>query len=195
MQERQVTIGDTSYPLPEPFMVMATQNPIEQEGTYPLPEAQVDRFMLKVIVNYPGKSEEREILDRMTGGDIEEIKAVVGPKKLIKARDLVRQIYVDDKIKDYIVDVVFATRYPDDYGLPLKELISYGASPRASIFLTDTAKAHAFINSRAFVTPEDVKAVGFDVLRHRIIPTYEAEAEGITTEELVRQVFNHIPVP
>lgn len=195
MQERQVTIGDTTYPLPEPFLVMATQNPIEQEGTYPLPEAQVDRFMLKVKVDYPSKTEERQILDRMTSGHLDEIKAVIDPQQIIHARNLTREIYVDEKIKDYIVDVVFATRYPDDYGLPVKELINYGASPRASIALTDSAKAHAFISGRAFVTPEDVKGIGLDVLRHRIIPTYEAEAEGITTEELVRQVFNHIPVP
>lgn len=195
MQEKQVTIGDTTYPLPTPFMVLATQNPIEQEGTYPLPEAQVDRFMLKVKVDYPSKSEERTILDRMTSGLTVNIQPVIGPEEILRAKDLVNKIYIDEKIKDYIIEVVFATRYPEDYGLPLRELINYGASPRASIALTETAKAHAFISGRAFVTPEDVKAIGLDVLRHRVIPTYEAEAEGISTEELVKQIFNHIPVP
>lgn len=151
--------------------------------------------MLKVKVDYPSKSEERTILDRMTSGEKVEINAVIGPEEILKAKELSSKIYIDEKIKDYIVEVVFATRYPDDYGLPLKELISYGASPRASIALTESAKAHAFVSGRAFVTPEDVKAIGLDVLRHRVIPTYEAEAEGISTEELVKQIFNHIPLP
>jgi len=195
MQERQITIGDKTYRLPEPFLVMATQNPIEQEGTYPLPEAQVDRFMLKVKVDYPSKSEERQILDRMTESTSFDVQAVLQPEQILKYRDLVRQLYIDDKIKDYIVDIVFSTRFPADYGLPLTDLIQYGASPRASLALTDAAKAHAFINGRAFVTPEDVKAIGIDVLRHRVIPTYEAEAESVTTEEIVGQIFSHIPVP
>lgn len=195
MQERQITIGDKTYRLPEPFLVMATQNPIEQEGTYPLPEAQVDRFMLKVKVDYPSKSEERAILDRMTEGTSEEISPVLSPDQIIKFREIVRSIYIDEKIKDYIVDIVFSTRFPDDYGLPLRDMIQYGASPRASLALTDAAKAHAVINGRAYVTPEDVKAIGVDVLRHRVIPTYEAEAESITPEEIVGQIFSHIPVP
>jgi MoxR-like ATPase len=195
MQERQVTIGDTTYPLPEPFIVLATQNPIEQEGTYPLPEAQVDRFMLKVKIDYPSMSEERRILERMALGSPEKISPVVGPEELLRAREVVKQIYIDEKIKDYIIRIVFATRFPGDFGLPLGELIAYGASPRASIYLTEAAQSHAFISGRGFVTPEDVKAVGLDVLRHRIIPTYEAEAENVGSEEIVRQIFNQIQVP
>jgi MoxR-like ATPase len=195
MQERQITIGEKTYALPQPFLVMATQNPIEQEGTYTLPEAQVDRFMLKVKVEYPSKSEERRILDRMTEGTTETVEAVLSPAQILKSREIVRSVYIDEKIKDYIVDIVFATRYPAEYGLPLREMIQYGASPRASLALTDAAKAYAFINGRAFVTPEDIKAIGVDVLRHRIIPTYEAEAESISTEEIISQIFNHIPVP
>jgi len=195
MQERQVTIGDTTYPLPEPFMVLATQNPIEQEGTYPLPEAQVDRFMLKVKVDYPSMSEERQILERMALGEPELVEPVIGPEELLRAREMVRQIYIDEKIKDYIIRIVFASRFPGDFGLPLGEMISYGASPRASIYLTEAAKSHAFISGRGFVTPEDVKAIGMDVLRHRIIPSYEAEAEGIGSEEIVRQIFSQIEVP
>jgi len=195
MQERQVTIGDTTYPLDEPFMVMATQNPIEQEGTYPLPEAQVDRFMLKVKVDYPSLSEERQILERMAMGEPEPVEPVVGLDELLQAREVVKGVYVDDKIKDYIINIVAATRFPADYDLPLRELIAYGASPRASIYLTQGAKAHAFVSGRGYVTPEDVKAIGADALRHRIIPTYEAEAEGVSTEEIVRQVFGRIEVP
>ncbi len=195
MQERQVTIGDTTYPLDEPFMVMATQNPIEQEGTYPLPEAQVDRFMLKVKVDYPSPSEERLILERMAMGEPDPVEPVIGTDELLQAREVVKGIYVDDKIKDYIINIVTATRFPADYDLPLRELIAYGASPRASIYLTQGAKAHAFVSGRGYVTPEDVKAIGADTLRHRIIPTYEAEAEGVSTEEIVRQVFGRIEVP
>ena len=195
MQERQVTIGDTTYPLPEPFMVLATQNPIEQEGTYPLPEAQVDRFMLKVKIDYPSMGEERQILERVALSGLAQISPVVGSDELNKAREMVGRIYIDDKIKDYIIKVVFATRFPADFGLPLQDLIAYGASPRASIYLTDAARSHAFIQGRGYVTPEDVKAIGLDVLRHRIIPTYEAEAEGVDSEEIVRQVFNQIEVP
>jgi MoxR-like ATPase len=196
MQERQVTIGDTTYPLEPPFLVMATQNPIEQEGTYPLPEAQVDRFMLKVIVGYPDKAEELEIMERMSGQDVPRPDAVIGPADIAAARDAVRMIYVDPKIKQYIVDVVFATREPSSYGMKdLQGLIAYGASPRATIYLNLAAKAHAFIRHRGYVTPEDVKAIGPDVLRHRIIVTYEAEAEEVTSETIVREIFDHVEIP
>jgi MoxR-like ATPase len=195
MQERQVTIGDTTFPLDQPFLVLATQNPIEQEGTYPLPEAQVDRFMLKVVVGYPTKEEERAILDRMTGAEPPAVSPVVTPADLLRARSVVREIYVDDAIKNYIVDIVFATRRPGDYGLEVKHLIAYGSSPRATIYLTIAAKAHAFIRGRGYVTPEDVKAVAGDVLRHRIIVTYEAEAEEITSEQLVGRVLDQVEVP
>jgi len=195
MQERQVTIGDTTFPLEEPFLVLATQNPIEQEGTYPLPEAQVDRFMLKLIVGYPTKEEERLILDRMTGADVPEAEPVVGPEDLLRTRSIVAGIYVDDSVKNYIVDLVFATRNPGDYGLDIKHLIAYGSSPRATIYLTTASKAHAFLRGRGFVTPEDVKAVAPDVLRHRIIVTYEAEAEEITPEHIVEQLLDKIEVP
>ncbi len=196
MQEHQVTIGGETFPLDDPFLVLATQNPIEQEGTYPLPEAQVDRFMLKVIVGYPSKAEEREILDRMTSETVADVERIVTPADIVRARGLVRQVYVDDKIKDYIVELVFATRSPADYGLTeLVDLIEYGASPRATIWLTLAAKAHAFLRRRGYVRPEDVKAIGHDVLRHRVIPTYEAEAEEITTEEIVQKVFDTVEVP
>ena len=196
MQERQVTIGDTTYPLDEPFMVMATQNPIEQEGTYPLPEAQVDRFMLKVIVEYPDKKEELDIMERMSGEKIPKADAVITPEAIVSARDAVRQIYVDPKIKDYIVDIIFATREPASYGMKdLASLISFGASPRATIFLNLAAKAHAFLRHRGYVTPEDIKAIGPDVLRHRVIVTYEAEAEEITSEQIIRQIFDHVEIP
>jgi MoxR-like ATPase len=196
MQERQVTIGDTTYPLDPPFLVMATQNPIEQEGTYPLPEAQVDRFMLKVIVGYPDKKEELAIMELMTGKDVPKPDAVIGPADIAAAREAVRMIYVDPKIKQYIVDVVFATREPASFGMKdLQGLIAYGASPRASIYLNLAAKAHAFIRHRGYVTPEDVKAIGPDVLRHRVIVTYEAEAEEVTSESIVRQVFDHVEIP
>jgi MoxR-like ATPase len=195
MQERQVTIGDTTFPLDEPFLVLATQNPIEQEGTYPLPEAQVDRFMLKLVVGYPTKEEERAILDRMTGPEIPGVDAVVQPDELVTARTVVREIYMDEAVKDYIVNIVYATRRPADYKLDIKHLIAYGSSPRATIYLTTAAKAHAFMNGRGYVTPEDVKAVAADVLRHRIIVTYEAEAEEISSEHLVGQVLDQVEVP
>jgi MoxR-like ATPase len=196
MQERQVTIGDHTFPLAEPFLVMATQNPIEQEGTYPLPEAQVDRFMLKLLITYPSKREELDIIDRNAEVGFPEVKKVISPEDIIKARQVVGQIYVDEKIKDYILNIVFATRAPDEYKLDdLKDLIAYGASPRASIYLNLTAKAHAFLKGRGYVTPEDIKAVGMDVLRHRVIVTYEAEAEEITSEDVVKKVFDEIEVP
>ncbi len=196
MAERQVTIGDATYRLDEPFLVMATQNPIEQEGTYPLPEAQVDRFMLKVVVDYPDKKEELEIMERMAGEAAPKASQVIGPEDIIAAREAVRAIYVDPKIKQYIVDVVFATRDPASHGLKeMAGMIAYGASPRASIYLNLAAKAHAFLRRRGYVTPEDVKAVGLDVLRHRVIVTYEAEAEEITSDAVVRRVFDNVEIP
>jgi MoxR-like ATPase len=195
MQEKQVTIGDTTYPLEPPFLVLATQNPIEQEGTYPLPEAQVDRFMLKIKVDYPNKAEEREILERMTGAGPLEVRKVVGPADILRARTVVGQVYIDARIKDYIVEIVFATRRPEDYHLDIKGLVQFGASPRATIYLTQAARAHAFIRGRGYVTPEDVKAVAFDVLRHRILLSYEAEAEDVTTEQIVQKVLDTIEVP
>ena len=195
MQERQVTISEETHKLPVPFLVLATQNPIEHEGTYPLPEAQVDRFMLKLLVNYPNKAEERQIMDRMTGGTLPTVKPVVSPEDLLRAREVVRQIYIDDKVKDYIVDIVFASRNPEAYGLEIKDLIAYGASPRASIYLNLAAKAHAFLRGRGFVTPEDVKSIGLDVLRHRILISYEAEAEEVAPDDIVRKIFDHIEVP
>ena len=196
MQERQVTIGDATYLLPEPFLVLATQNPIEQEGTYPLPEAQVDRFMLKVIVGYPSRAEERLIIDRMTGMFLPEVKPVIHPDDLLHARQVVRQIYVDDKIKDYVLDLIFATREPGENGLSVLEpLIAYGASPRASIYLVMAARAHAFLHGRGFVTPEDIKQIAPDVLRHRIVISYEAEAEEITSADIVQQILDQIEVP
>jgi MoxR-like ATPase len=196
MQERQVTIGDQTYPLPDPFIVMATQNPIEQEGTYPLPEAQLDRFMLMVKVGYPSRADERTIIDRATG--IVEAKAnrIIEGEKLLAARRVVRDVYMDDRVKDYIVDVVFATREPSQKGLKeLANLVEYGASPRASIALALAARAHAFLRHRGYVTPEDVKAVGPDVLRHRVVLTYEAEAEEVSSEQVVRRVFEVVEVP
>ncbi len=195
MQEKQVTIGDTTYPLTAPFLVLATQNPIEQEGTYPLPEAQVDRFMLKLKINYPSKAEERIILDRMTGEALPEAEKVIDPETIIKAQNVVRQVYVDPKIRDYIVDIVFATREPKLFNLDIEDLIQYGASPRATIYLTMAAKAHAFLKGRGYVTPEDVKSIGMDVLRHRVILSYEAEAEEKTPEQVVQTIFDHIEVP
>ncbi|MBD3296129.1 MAG: ATPase, partial [Candidatus Omnitrophica bacterium] len=197
MQERQVTIGDTTYKLEEPFLVMATQNPIDQEGTYPLPEAQVDRFMLKVLITYPSEEEETEILTRMghTSTKI-EVQPVVTPENILKARTIVDEVYLDDKIKQYIVKIVFATRYPEKYGLKeLTNLIQYGASPRASIALITASKAYAFIQGRGYVTPEDIKSIGFDVLRHRIIPSYEAEAEELTSENIITKIFDKVPIP
>ncbi len=196
MQERQVTIGDRTYPLPEPFVVMATQNPIEQEGTYPLPEAQIDRFMLMVKVGYPSREEERKIMDRMTQPDASRAEPVVTPGELLDARRVVKQVYVDEKVKDYIVDVVFATREPTKRGLKeLGQLVEFGASPRASIALNLAARAHAFLRHRGYVTPEDVKAVGPDVLRHRLVLTYEADAEEVTSEQIVKRVFEVVEVP
>lgn len=196
MQERQVTIGDTTYPLTEPFVVMATQNPIEQEGTYALPEAQVDRFLLMIKVGYPNRSEERQIIDRALGTKPPEANTIVDAAQLLKARDVVKDIYMDDRIRDYIVEVVFATREPAQRGMrELTNLIEYGASPRASIALALAARAHAFLRHRGYVTPEDVKAIGPDVLRHRVAMTYEAEAEQVTSEQVVRRVFDVVEVP
>ncbi|MCC6963874.1 MAG: MoxR family ATPase [candidate division Zixibacteria bacterium] len=195
MQERQVTIADTTHPLPKPFLVMATQNPIEQEGTYPLPEAQVDRFMFKLKVTYPSKAEELEILNRMTVGATFEVNPVISPQDLISARSVMNKIYVDDKVKEYIVNVVFATRNPEAYNLNIKGLIDYGASPRATINLTLASKAHAFMRGRGYITPDDVKTIGMDVLRHRVILTYEAEAEEVDSEAIVTKIFNEVEVP
>lgn len=196
MQERQVTIGDATHKLPVPFLVLATQNPIEQEGTYPLPEAQIDRFMLKLKITYPNKKEELEILNRMAFGGTIELSASIEPAEILRGRQVLHEIYVDEKIKEYIVNLVSASRNPEAAGLSdLKDLIHYGASPRATIYLTLAAKAHAFLRSRGYVTPEDIKAIGMDVLRHRIILTYEAEAEEITTEQVVQKIFDHVEVP
>jgi MoxR-like ATPase len=196
MQERQVTLGDETFPLPDPFIVLATQNPIEQEGTYPLPEAQVDRFMLKVKVGYPTREEERLIMDRMAVPVPPRASRVVGREDLAAARATVHRVHVDDRVKEYVVNVVFATRDPRGHGLPeLAGLVEYGASPRATLFLLLAAKAHAFLRRRAFATPEDVKAVAYDVLRHRITLTYEAEAEEVTPEKVVSKVLDRIEVP
>jgi MoxR-like ATPase len=196
MQEHQVTIGDQTYALPEPFMVLATQNPIEQEGTYPLPEAQVDRFMLKLNVTYPSKQEERQILDRMAQTNKKfDIEPVIKPEEIVEVRNIVDEIYIDDGIKDYIVNIVDATRQPQDYRLELQNLIAYGASPRATIYLTVAARAYAFIQGRGYVTPQDVKSIGMDVLRHRVIVSYEAEAEEKTSEDIVGHIFDNIEVP
>lgn len=196
MQERQVTIGEETFRLPEPFLVMATQNPIEQEGTYPLPEAQVDRFMLKVVVGYPGKDEERLIIRMNNSGEFPEVNPVVKPEDIVSARKVVRDVYMDEKIERYIVDMVYATRTPEDYGLKkIKDLISFGASPRASISLSMASKAYAFIRRRGYVIPEDVRAVCNEVLRHRIGLTYEAEAENVTAEEIIENIINAVIVP
>ncbi len=197
MQERQATIGSQTYALPEPFLVLATQNPIDQEGTYTLPEAQVDRFMLKLKVGYPDKKEERLILDLMAKTKVaEKVDVVVSPEKIMQSRLAVDQVYIDDKIKDYIVDIVFATREPAKYGLgELENMIEFGASPRATIALTLAAKAHAFLQSRGYVVPQDIKDIAFDVLRHRIITSYEAEAEGVDSEDIIEKTLNKIAVP
>ena len=197
MQERQVTIGDETFALPKPFLVMATENPVEQEGTYPLPEAQVDRFMLKLTVDYPSIEEERTILDRMAHATTTEIAVnkVLHPDEILKAREIVDEIYIDEKIKDYILNIVFATREPAKYNLDLAEYIRYGASPRATLNLTMGARAHAFMQGRGYVTPQDVKSIAMDVLRHRIIISYEAEAEEMTSEDLIEKILNEIPVP
>jgi MoxR-like ATPase len=196
MQEKRVTIGDKTWDLPWPFFVMATQNPVEQEGTYPLPEAQVDRFMLKVHVGFPTRAEERLIMDRMTEGHDAAVANIVGPEELKRASEAVKAIYVDEKVKRYIVDLVFATREPEHAKLgELKPLVAYGASPRASIALNLAARAHAFLRHRGFVTPDDVKAVGLDVLRHRVHLTFEAEAENVSADDVVRRIFEAVPVP
>ncbi len=200
MQERQVTIGEETFRLEEPFLVMATQNPIEQEGTYPLPEAQVDRFMLKVVISYPKRDEERQILHQQVNGgrpaESGAARAILKPEDIMKARELVREVYMDEKIESYITDIVFATRYPEQYGLEkIKPLVAYGASPRGSINLAAASKAYAFMHRRGYVIPEDVRAVAMDVLRHRIGLTYEAEAENVSSEELVSEVLNRVDVP
>ena len=196
MQERQVTIGDETFRLDEPFLVLATQNPIEQEGTYPLPEAQVDRFMLKVVIDYPKKEEERQIVRQQISANRTQVTPVLNTSDIIKAREVVREVYIDEKIERYIVDIVFATRYPGDYGLEsLKDMISFGASPRASINLALAARAYAFIKRRGYVVPEDVRAVCYDVLRHRIGLSYEAEATNLTTEEVITEILNAVEVP
>ena len=196
MQEKQVSIGDDTFKLPSPFLVMATQNPIEQEGTYPLPEAQVDRFMLKVIVNYPKREEEQQIIRQNLEWEREAIKPVISTSEIIEARRLVKSVYMDEKIERYIVDIVFATRFPEEFGLKkLKGMISYGASPRASINMALAAKAYAFIKRRGYVIPEDIRAVAHDVLRHRIGLSYEAEANSMTSEEIINDILNAIEVP
>jgi MoxR-like ATPase len=196
MQERQVTIGQETFQLDAPFLVLATQNPIEQEGTYPLPEAQVDRFMLKVVINYPQREEEREILHRHGIPHALSIKPVVSKDQILKARQAAAQIYVDEKIENYVLDIVFATRQPDKFGLAkLREFIAYGASPRATLYLIQAARCHAFLRHRGFVIPDDIKEVGPEILRHRITVTYEAEAEEIGSEQVIQEIFNHIEVP
>ncbi|MDM8530300.1 MoxR family ATPase [Anaerolineales bacterium HSG25] len=196
MQERQVTIGNETYKLEKPFLVLATQNPIEQEGTYPLPEAQVDRFMLKVVVTYPTRDEERLIMDRMTGLALPTIAAVTTPEQLMRAREVVRKIYVDEKIKNYVLDIIFATRNPVENGLTdLAHLIDFGASPRATIYMIMAARAHAFLQGRGYVSPEDIKSIALDILRHRVVISYEAEAEEISSEEVVRRILERIEVP
>ncbi|PLX14527.1 MAG: ATPase, partial [Marinilabiliales bacterium] len=196
MQERQVTIGEETFKLEEPFLVMATQNPIEQEGTYPLPEAQVDRFMLKVVINYPKKEEEKLILRQNITNTKAKTSKVIKPKEILRAREIVREVYLDEKIENYITDIVFASRYPKDYKLgKFDSMISYGASPRASINLALAAKAYAFIKRRGYVIPEDVRAISHDVMRHRIGLTYEAEAENITSEDIINEILNSVEVP
>lgn len=196
MAEKQVTIGDTTYQLEKPFLVLATQNPLEQEGTYPLPEAQMDRFMFKIVVLYPKRSEELEILNRMATDNQQTIQTVISKEELMRARETADMIYVDEKIKNYVVEIVMATREPAEHGLgSLKSLIQVGASPRATISLTRAAKAHAFIRGRGFVTAEDIKAVAYNVLRHRLILTYEAEAENMTTDQVIKEILSHVEVP
>ena len=195
MQERQVTIGEETFKLEEPFLVMATQNPIEQEGTYPLPEAQVDRFMLKLRVTYPTKSEEKEIMQRMARKTSIEITHVINPQEIMESREVVDQVYIDDKLQDYIVDVIFATSEPKVYKIDVDGMIAYGASPRASIYLNQAAKAYAFLQGRGYVTPQDIKSVGLDVLRHRVLLTYEAEAEELSSDDIVMKIFDNVEVP
>jgi MoxR-like ATPase len=196
MQERQVTIGDHTFPLPNPFLVLATENPIDQEGTYPLPEAQVDRFMLKLSIGYPSRSEERQILETMASTNPNtEVNAVLKPADILEARQVIDRLYVDDKVKDYIVDIVMATRKPSLYKLDLDSYVRFGGSPRATIALTLAAKAWAFLSGRGYVTPQDVKTIGLDVLRHRVIVSYEAEAEELTSEDIIKRIFDTVPVP
>ena len=196
MQERQVTIGDTTYLLEEPFLVLATQNPIEQEGTYPLPEAQIDRFMLKIVIGYPSKEEEKQILRLNIKGDFPKTNNILNPEDIIKARNIVREVYLDEKIENYITDIVFSSRFPTEYNLSkFESMINYGASPRASINLALAAKAYAFIKRRGYVIPEDIRAVAHDVLRHRIGLTYEAEAENVTSEDIISEILNTVEVP
>jgi len=196
MQEKQVTIGDTTYPLPQPFLVMATQNPIEQEGTYPLPEAQIDRFMLKLSITYPSREEEKSILEKQSSGPLPKVNKIMNLKKIQEIRSVVKEVYMDDKIKGYILDLVFATRNPEKFNLAeLKPLISYGASPRATLALAQASRAYAFIKGRGYVTPEDIKTIGQDVLRHRIIPSFEAEAENKTSDVLLHQILDVVEVP
>ena len=196
MQERQVTIGDSTFPLEEPFLVLATQNPIEHEGTYQLPEAQVDRFMLKVVIGYPNRAEEKQIMERMaTTHPNVSVEPVMTPQQLFAAREAISQIYLDEKIKEYILDLVFATRNPKTYAVELVQMIQYGASPRATIYLALASKAYAFLQGRNYVVPQDVKSIGLDVLRHRVIPTYEAQAEGQSSETILKQLFERVPVP
>jgi MoxR-like ATPase len=196
MQENQVTIGDETYPLPQPFLVLATQNPLEHDGTYPLPEAQVDRFMLKLKITYPDRTEELEILERMARTTLPPpIRAVADTDQVLQARRQVDEVYLDAKIKRYIVDLVFATREPDQHGLDVGRYIDFGASPRASIYLALAAKAYAFLQGRDYVSPQDIKSIGMDVLRHRVLTTYEAEADGVASEDLIQKVFDNVPVP
>ncbi|MEM7130808.1 MAG: MoxR family ATPase [Chloroflexota bacterium] len=196
MQERQITLAGTTYPLSNLFLVLATQNPIEQEGTYPLPEAQVDRFMLKVIVGYPRRAEERVVMDRMTGSALPQVRPILTPEDVMRARQAVRAIYVDEKIKEYILDLIIATRSPNSYGLnELDSLIAFGASPRAGIYMVEAARAQAFLNGRGFVTPDDIKQIAPDVMRHRVITTYEAEAEEISSANIVQRLLERIEVP
>jgi len=195
MQEHQVTIGETTFQLPDPFLVLATQNPIEQEGTYPLPEAQVDRFMLKLIIDYPNKGEEKEIMKRVGFESLTHISPVLDPSQLDDIANLIRSVYVDDKLKDYIVDIVFATRKPKDYHIDIAQYIQFGASPRATIFLSLAARAYAFLQGRAYITPQDIKTIAPGVLRHRIILTYEAEAEDMTSEQIIKEIFDSVEVP
>jgi MoxR-like ATPase len=195
MQERQVTIGDQTYPLPKPFLVLATQNPIEQEGTYPLPEAQVDRFMLKLKIDYPDREEELKIQERMAVKDIPQVSPVINPEDIMQAREAVYKIYIDEKVKNYIVDIVMASRKPKKYNIDIDDLIAYGASPRATIYLNLAGRAHAFLQGRAYVTPDDIKSIGPDILRHRIILSYEAEAEELTSEDIVQKIFDGVEVP
>jgi len=195
MQEKQVTIGDSTYMLPKPFLVLATQNPIEQEGTYQLPEAQVDRFMLKILIDYPDKAQELEILKKSEFETLEKIQPVLGPDELTQMSDIIRQIYVDDKLKEYIVDIVSASRQPEKYGMDIAHYIEYGASPRATIFLAQAARVTAFLQGRAYVTPQDIKISAPDVLRHRILLSFEAEAEDVTSEEIIKALFDSVEVP